>query len=325
MPKVTIGLPTFNRAKFLGQTIKLILEQTFQDFELIVSDDASADGTARAVSQFTDSRILYHRNQFNLGIPGNLNKILELSSGEYIVILHDHDIFHKELIERMVNVMEEHQSVGLVHPGIAWVDDNGSNYSDMIKSFEGVIRGKSIVESILFGKDFSSPISACGLVRRNCYEEQGFRFDPRFGFVSDVDMWLRIALHHDVGFIPESLITCRRRDNDHQYATVNWTYVNWVVDIHRVNIERIYSKNQKRFYSALKCWKRKARRHFIRNLFASAARGDLATFQDGFRYIGTQNVGSMTLIARVVTKSPITQKLLMQLIKGVAKLKKLLT
>jgi glycosyltransferase involved in cell wall biosynthesis len=85
-PVVSIGITTFNRAKFLSQAIRSVLHQTFQ-VEIIVSDDQSSDDTEAAVSGFDDSRIRYDRTGTRLGFPHNWNAGARLSSGKYFGLL----------------------------------------------------------------------------------------------------------------------------------------------------------------------------------------------------------------------------------------------
>ena len=93
--KVTVAIPTYNRAHYLPEAIESVLAQTFQDFELLILDNASTDNTPELVKSFKDERIRYVRNQTNIGMFGNCNKALELARGEYVIIFHDDDIRKK--------------------------------------------------------------------------------------------------------------------------------------------------------------------------------------------------------------------------------------
>ena len=94
VPKVSVVLTTYNRAHVLAVTLDSILSQTLEDFDLIISDDASQDDTERVCRQYEarDRRVRYRRGLKNVGMPGNLNAGIAVSAGEYIANLHDGDL-----------------------------------------------------------------------------------------------------------------------------------------------------------------------------------------------------------------------------------------
>ena len=105
-PLVSIVLPTYNRAHLLGDAIRSVLNQTYQNLELIVVDDNSSDGTSGVVASFDDPRIHYVRNEPNLKLPRALNRGFSLSAGAYLTWTSDDNLFVKTAIERMVEVIQ---------------------------------------------------------------------------------------------------------------------------------------------------------------------------------------------------------------------------
>jgi glycosyltransferase involved in cell wall biosynthesis len=103
-PRVTIALATYNRAGYLHQAIESCLAQTFTDFELLVCDNASQDGTEAAVASFDDARVRYLRNGQNLGMVGNWNRCLTEARGELIANLCDDDL----MLPDRVGVKDRH-------------------------------------------------------------------------------------------------------------------------------------------------------------------------------------------------------------------------
>jgi glycosyltransferase involved in cell wall biosynthesis len=85
IPRVSIGLPVFNGEKYLAEALDSILSQTYRDFKLIISDNASTDRTEQICREYAakDRRIRYYRNEKNIGAPKNFNRVFELSSGKY--------------------------------------------------------------------------------------------------------------------------------------------------------------------------------------------------------------------------------------------------
>src|SRR5438105_8234296 len=116
MPLVSVVLTTYNRGPILSRTVRSLLSQTFDDFELIICDDASPDRTSDVVQDYSrlDHRIVYQRNTHNIGMIENLNCGIRRSSGTYVANVHDDDIYHPSLLRRWVNAMEEHQDAACV-------------------------------------------------------------------------------------------------------------------------------------------------------------------------------------------------------------------
>ena len=104
--KLTVIIPTYNRADLLGRSIQSVLDQSFKEFDLIIIDDKSTDGTPRVVKNFNDSRIKYIKNQKNLGIIGNWNKAIDVAPGKYLSIFHDDDIMSPDFLKEAFLALE---------------------------------------------------------------------------------------------------------------------------------------------------------------------------------------------------------------------------
>ena len=108
VPKVSIGLPVWNGEKYLRLALQSILQQDYADFELIISDNASADGTPEICQEFAakDKRIRYSRNQTNIGARGNYNRVFELARGEFFKWASHDDEIHMSLLRRCFESFE---------------------------------------------------------------------------------------------------------------------------------------------------------------------------------------------------------------------------
>jgi len=107
-PLFTIGIPTFNRASFLKESLHAAVSQTYPNLEIIVSDNASSDNTEAVVRSFGDPRIKYYRNETNLGGAANFMRTVDLASGQYFSWLQDDDLIFKDFATRAVRVMQEY-------------------------------------------------------------------------------------------------------------------------------------------------------------------------------------------------------------------------
>jgi glycosyltransferase involved in cell wall biosynthesis len=128
-PRVTIGLPVYNGIRFLDQAIESILGQTFQEFELIVSDNASTDGTSELCHSYAqkDSRIRYYRQDENVGAAKNYNHLVELARGEYFKWAAHDDICAPPYLEKCVEVLDENSTVVLCYPKTHIIDEEGND------------------------------------------------------------------------------------------------------------------------------------------------------------------------------------------------------
>ncbi len=112
-PKVTVLMPVYNAEKYLKTAIESILKQTFSDFELLIINDGSTDGSEEIIRSFNDKRIRLFNNEQNLGIIKTLNKGLNLAKGEYIIRMDADDISLPDRLELQVKYMEENPGIGI--------------------------------------------------------------------------------------------------------------------------------------------------------------------------------------------------------------------
>jgi glycosyltransferase involved in cell wall biosynthesis len=127
-PLVTIGLPVYNSEKYLPRSLDSLLAQTYANFILIISDNASTDGTADICRQCaaSDVRVRYHRNDVNLGNPGNFNRVFQLCTTKYLKWATSDDLWSPTFLERAIDVMESDESIALCYPKSFVVEGDGA-------------------------------------------------------------------------------------------------------------------------------------------------------------------------------------------------------
>jgi len=135
-PCVSLGLPVFNGEKYLKQVLDSILAQTYLDFELTISDNASIDKTQHICLKYAakDNRIRYYRNKENIGASKNFNRVFLLSSGEYFKWCAHDDVLAPEYLQKCVRVLDNDSSIILCHSKTARIDEKGvvvGDYDDM--------------------------------------------------------------------------------------------------------------------------------------------------------------------------------------------------
>ena len=136
-PLVTIGLPVYNSERYLEQSLRSLLAQTYPDFLLIISDNASTDGTAAICRKYADadSRIKYFRNETNIGNPRNFNRIAELTTTKYLKWSTADDFWKPDFLALALDVMERDSTIALCYPEAMIVDASGGNatpYDDVL-------------------------------------------------------------------------------------------------------------------------------------------------------------------------------------------------
>jgi glycosyltransferase involved in cell wall biosynthesis len=199
-PKVTVIIPTYNRAHLIGETLASVQAQDFRDYEILVVDDGSTDNTHAVVAGVApEARYLY---QENMGIPGVLNVCVRESRGAYIQHLGSDDLLTPGSLARSVAVLDANPAAGLVH-GAAWlIDDAGRRLSVSRPAFargDYVRSGREEIRDLLFTNHV---VATTVVARREAMLEAGL-FDDRFGLYEDWNLWTRIARKHDIAYIHE--------------------------------------------------------------------------------------------------------------------------
>jgi len=130
-PRVSVGLPVYNGERFLPDTLDSLLAQTFEDFELILADNASTDATADICRRYAarDSRVRYVRNESNIGVYRNCNRVFGLCRGEYFKLACADDLCHPELLSRCVEVLDAGPSVVATYAKTRFIGHDGQYLS----------------------------------------------------------------------------------------------------------------------------------------------------------------------------------------------------
>lgn len=147
---VSIGIPVYNGERYLEETIKSILSQTYTDFELLICDNGSTDATQEICKKYAsqDKRIKYHRNAKNLGAAPNYNLVFELSSGEYFKWADYDDLLAPDFISKGVEVLDTNPDVAACYPRATFIDENG----DFIKDYDPEPDASSPKPHVRFGR-----------------------------------------------------------------------------------------------------------------------------------------------------------------------------
>ena len=129
MSKVTIGLPCYNEAPFIEETLRSLMAQTEQDLQIIVSDNASTDGTLEIIKSVaaTDDRIIVHSSKTNDGGPANFIRVLELAQSPYFMWMGAHDLLAKDYVKKLRLVLDADPSCSLAYANSIFIAKDGSD------------------------------------------------------------------------------------------------------------------------------------------------------------------------------------------------------
>lgn len=207
MPKVSVIIPTYNRAYLVCEAIDSVLSQTFKDFEIIVVDDGSTDNTKEALEKY-GPRICYIYQE-NKGRAEARNAGIRQAKAEYIAFLDDDDIWLPNKLEKQITFLDTRPDIGLVHTFIKKVDAEGHL---LVKETKRHI--KSYRKAMQIGYNYAGMSALCIMftstimLRKECFYEVGL-YDRNTEVFEDWDFYLRLALKYSIGTIPESLVMYR--------------------------------------------------------------------------------------------------------------------
>jgi glycosyltransferase involved in cell wall biosynthesis len=197
-PSVSVIIPTYNRAKFVGDAIQSVLDQTFTDYEIIVVDDGSTDNTKAILGQFKDKiRYIYQENQ---GVSAARNRGIQAAQGEYIAFLDSDDLFLPTKLEKQIAYLLQNPDIGLVHSSFIIIDEFGRQMAVRVKE-----ESKDMYRRFLL----TSTIATSSVIMPRQVIDQIGGFDTTLSLAEDVDFETRVAQHFEVGVISTPLVKYR--------------------------------------------------------------------------------------------------------------------
>jgi glycosyltransferase involved in cell wall biosynthesis len=211
LPRVSVIIPTHNRKAFVQEAVDSVLAQTYEDFELIVVDDGSTDGTGKVLKRY-ENRLLY-LYQANQGVSAARNNGLALAQGEFIAFLDSDDLWLPKKLAIQVAFMDQHPQAQICYTDELWIRRGKRvNPKKRHAKCSGEIYHHCLPLCII------SPSSA--LMRRGLFAQVG-TFDPGLPVCEDYDLWLRVAARFPVFFIPQRLIV-KRGGHPDQLSRQEW-------------------------------------------------------------------------------------------------------
>ena len=218
-PLVTITIPMYNNERFIRQTIESILAQTYTNFELLIYDDNSTDGSYEITSSFRDPRMRIFKNERNLGPEGNWNRAIQDVRGKYVKLICGDDILYPNCIEEQVAVFENspHAGISLVCSQRTIIDPEGKSLIKKINLIEkGQHKATDVIRKLIrMGTNIlGEPV--CGLYPASLLPlTRGY--SARVPYTIDLEFWMQLLRLGDLYMIDESL--CAFRISDESWSS----------------------------------------------------------------------------------------------------------
>lgn len=209
--KISVVMPVYNGEAYLREAIDSILEQSFRDFEFIIINDCSNDGTEDIVLSYNDERIVYIRNEENLGVARSLNRGLDIARGDYVARLDADDLAFPERLALQSAYLDSHPEVDVLGTASRSFDDTGT-----------LFYGYPTVDPEVLKIDFLFSCGICHptvMLRKSVLVEKQLRYDHTFNKIEDYELWCRM-LDQDCGITNISDVLLHHRLHAGQVTNV---------------------------------------------------------------------------------------------------------
>lgn len=206
--KVSVVLPAYRHEQFVGPAIESVLSQSFSDFELLIGDDASPDGTVDVIRSYQDPRIRFFPHHINYGATFNHRFLLERAQGEYVALINSDDLWLPGKLEKQVRYLDEHPEVVMCSCWAKFIDENGEDLYIADNVFEQPNRTQEewIEYFFLHGNCICHPGV---LIRREVYERLNY-YHLALRQLPDFEMWVRMIREGEFYIFQEPLVAHRR-------------------------------------------------------------------------------------------------------------------
>jgi len=257
-PKISICVPTYNGEKYLKETLKSILSQTYNNYEVLIVDDQSTDNTWEISKDFfnRDSRIQTYKNNENLGLVENWNRCIELASGDWIKFVFQDDIIKSDCLEKMIKNATLENPLIFCHRDFFFspaVDiktrefyANTPNLEDYFSKSCTISPQKISKMALNIGSNFfGEPTST--LIHKSVFNTYGL-FNKNMVQMCDLEFWIRVGSNTGIQYLHEPLVTFRVHEHstsskNHQLANHFKTeYIDLLILLHEYVHNPLYKR-----------------------------------------------------------------------------------
>jgi hypothetical protein len=202
-------MSVYNGELYLREALDSILGQTFGDFEFVIVDDGSTDGTAAILAGYADPRLVRLDNEANIGLPASLNRGLAIARGEYVARIDADDVSLPQRLERQVAFLDARPEIGVLGTAVEVIDENGRPRP--LAAAKSLPTEPGLAGWLLFFR--CTVLHPTVMVRRAVYERLN-GYNPEFLQAQDYELWLRAIPEVAIANLPEVLVRLRFHEAD---------------------------------------------------------------------------------------------------------------
>lgn len=210
-PVVSVLLPVYQMERYVGQAIESVQSQTFRQWELVISDNASSDRTIEVIERFRDERIRLFRQQENMGMARNWAFVCDQGRAPLACILAADDLFEPDHLERKLNLLEGRQDALFAHGPIHVIDELGKVVRTTESEFGTVTGSRDFLEKNFHCNHVNPSAAVFRLARA---KELNIRFDPRYDLMMDWHFWMMLALNSETILTDSKVTACYREHSE---------------------------------------------------------------------------------------------------------------
>lgn len=203
---VIVVMPVFDSQKYLKYSIESVLNQTYRDFKFLIINDGSTDESEEIINNYPDPRIIYRKNNANMGITETLNYALSISNSKYIIRMDSDDISHKNRFQIQVDFMEKHLDVAVCGTSAVIINEENSKvgFYNVNTSFSKIKTG------LIFNSELIHPSV---IIRKSSIDILNLRYNEKFKACEDYGFWVNIIKTQKVNNIAKPLLFYRKSSN----------------------------------------------------------------------------------------------------------------
>ena len=227
---VSVIMPSYNAEEYVGEAIESILNQSYEDFELIIVDDLSTDGTYSRIKQFKDDRIITVRNNENKGIAFSTNRGINMSKGKYIALIDDDDIAYPYRLKKQIEYMEENESIDILGGNSEIIDAQGNHirYGKVPHNNPKYLKAMLLFKTVDF-------INDTAMIRSDFLRKYELRYKEKYCGMQDYRFFMDASKIGNISSIDNYIM--KYRIHDHNYTD---------------KCKQNYSTMRKRLYSQIR-------------------------------------------------------------------------
>ena len=230
-PKISVIMSVYNGGEFIRETIESVLNQTYKNFEFLITDNASTDDTVEIIKSYRDSRIKLFVNEENKGYVWNLNQMIKIARGEYIAKQDADDISLPKRFELQVKFLDANQDIAVC-----------GTYARIFGHKKGRMRGELSDNKIRTGMLFENQmVNSSTMIKKSILESENYFFDVSYLPTEDYKFWCEIQKKYKIENIPYYLV---------KYRTHNNNYGSQKKELQQKNIMRVQNEMFKYYFNS---------------------------------------------------------------------------